>query len=185
MYCLRKHLAAVVLLASLAFARPALCDLTVGFGTLPSTFAVGDMFTVDILADIPNPVVGWGLDLAFDPTKLTLTAPPTIGSAWSPAFAPDSDGLAALAFPASISGLAVPLASLSFTVAALGDFGLGLSTTPGDLTEGFALDPSGFALTTFLPPPPPGPSGVVPVPSAFLLAAFGLGTVGWIKRRVG
>ncbi len=55
------------------------------------------------------------------------------------------------------------------------------SVTPADLTEGFALDPTGFAEVTF----EPGEVTVVPTPGAVVLGVMGLGLVGWVKRRIG
>jgi hypothetical protein len=117
---------------------------------------LGDTFTVDLVADLGSPVIGWGLDLATtsvgasDPAVLTIIAPPTIGSSWmAPPYNPDGDGVAGLGFPAGISGNNVLLATLHYRADAPGEMDLLLSITPGDNTEGFALYPTGFATPTF------------------------------------
>src|SRR5262249_52065103 len=122
-------------------------------------------------------VVGWGLDLTVtQPTLMSLVGAPAIASPpWVPANAPDGDGLAGIASLAppingSVSGNNVALATLHFTAKLVGDTDLVLSTTPGDLTEGFALDPSGFDTVTFQA----GHVTVVPEPATVLCLASGL-----------
>jgi len=139
------------------------------------TVVLGTNFTVNIVADIDMPVVGWGLDVVpAIPGFVSLTTTPAIGTDWLSAFAPDGDGLAGLASPlpptnGSVSGTGIVLATLSFSADAIGATSLVASITPGDQTEGFALDPTGFATVTFQP----GQVTVVPEPSttAFLLIA--------------
>ena len=169
-----NRLKVLTLLVSLVVASSARASLvTVRFEPSSQTVNLGDTFNVQIVADISSPVVGWGLDFAIaSPPILSETAAPVIGAAWVPAPAPDGDGLASLAFPNSVSGTGVLLATLTLHANAIGATDLLLSVTPGDLTEGFALDPTGFAELTIQP----GHANVVPEPSTIgLLALIGLG----------
>jgi hypothetical protein len=174
---LTNRSAIVFLLVLLSHQHVAQATVTVRFEPSDLAVDVSDAFTLDIVADIPDPVLGWGLDLALDPTIASLVGVDAIGPLWTPAFAPDGDGLAAIAFPSSISGNDVLLATLSFSALALGETDLLLSVTPGDLNEGFPLDPTGFADLIF-------ESGhvTVPEPAALLLAA-GMLTVMQRRRR--
>ena len=112
---------------------------------------LGSNFTIDIVADIIPPVVGWGLDLSLDtPGIASQVGLPSINFPWILANAPDGDSLVALAFPfapvnGSVSGSSIVLATLTFHADAIGQTYLTPSATPGDLTEGFPLDPTGFA----------------------------------------
>lgn len=128
-------------------------------------------FTVDIVADIYQPIVGWGLDVVLTmPGVIVQNGAPAIGPAWIGAAAADGDGLAGLAFPSSVSGVGIVLATLTFNPNALGTTQLDLQLTPGDLSEGFALDPTGFASVTLTS----GSVTVVPEPTTALLLAGGL-----------
>lgn len=167
--------AAGVMVCLSAMGTPAVASIvTVRFDPPSQTVTLGDPFTVDIVADIDMPVVGWGLD--FTPATLgiiSLTGLPAIGADWLSAFAPDGDGLVGLASPlppfnGSISGIGIVLATLSFSADTIGATDLVASITPGDLTEGFALDPTGFATVTFQP----GVLTVIPEPSTLVLLVF-------------
>jgi hypothetical protein len=129
----------------------------------------GEVFEIRLLADISDPVLGWGLDLSLAPGVLSVVGAPSISSPWQSVPAADGDGLAAYAFPDSVSGQDTLLATLTFSADAVGETDLVLSVTPGDLTEGFPLDPSGFATSTFQT----GHVTVVPEPGAALVAAAG------------
>jgi hypothetical protein len=156
-------------------------DIIVGFAPPAKIVGLGDSFTIDIIADIPasEPILVWGLDLTIaNPAIASLTGPPEIGSEWFPAFSPDGDGLAGLAFPTGVSGIGVVLATLSFSADAIGDTYLFLSTTPGDPTEGFGLDPTGFANVNF----EPGHVQVIPEPSALHMGALGLASIALLTR---
>jgi|CXWL01.1.fsa_nt_gi hypothetical protein len=164
----KLRLAALVLVLAIQssplLAQP--IDVTARFGPPTQTVNVGDFFTVDIMADINHPIVGWGLDFVIaNQTVLSQSAVPSIGPSWFPSFAQDGDGLAGLAFPTSISGSGIRLATLQLHADAVGDTNLLLSITPGDLSEGFALDPTGFATTTF----ELGHITVTPEPAAAML----------------
>jgi len=168
----------VLCTAVLLLASPALADTVFGyFNPAVKVANVGDIFTIDIVADMTNPIVGWGLDLTVtDPMYANRTATdPVIGPDWDPAFAPDLDGLAGLAFPVGVSGPGILLATVEFQALALGTTNLVLSVTPGDLTEGFALYPSGFDNYEFSL----GTINVVPEPAALALLALGA----LIRRR--
>ena len=118
-----------------------------------ANISIGDIFTLNILADISEPVLGWGLDLNFDPGLVNQTAAPVIGPSWFAALSPDGDGLAGLAFPTPVSGTGILLASLSFEAMAEGTALFSSSITPFDLSEGFPLAfalPGSFADVVFI-----------------------------------
>ena len=140
----------VALLVVMLFgAHTALATVIVRFNPSNAEVQKGQQFQVQIVADIPSPVVGWGLDVAHSTSAISQVGSPAIGPAWSAAFAPDGDDLAGMAFPQSISGSGILLATLTFSADTLGGTDLIASITPGDLTEGFPLDPTGFADVTF------------------------------------
>ncbi len=177
---MKKWLGCLMALAWIIPASSEAATVSVSFQPLNSTVNVGDNFSVGIMANISDPILGWGLDVSFDPTILSLSGTPTIGSLWLGAFAPDGDGLAALAFPTGVSGNNVLLATLTFHAINFGTSGLAASVTPGDLTEGFALvAPGAFADLTFTA----GSVSAVPLPAAVLLFGSGLlGLVGIARR---
>ncbi len=155
-------------------------NIVVGFDTPDVTVSLGDVFALNIVADIDEPVLGWGLDLTIDNSSvLSTVGAPSIGPLWVGAFTPDGDGLVAIAFPDSIVGTDILLATVFFSADVLGETDLFLSADDDGLTEGFPLDNVGFARITF----EPGHVTVVPVPAAGALALLGLGVVAWGRRR--
>lgn len=165
----------------LSFGKSAPATVTVRFDPPDVTVDLGDIFTLDIVADIPDPVVAWGLDLTIDDGLVlstwpdnVLCSPPVIGPEWAdPGFTPDGDLLGGIGFPNSVSGTSILLATVTFSADALGDTDLFLGddnpypheSPPNDLTEGFGLDPSGFAEVSYMT----GHVAVVPEPSTILL----------------
>ena len=145
----------------------------------------GNPVSVDLLADLPNPALGWGLDVSFDSSILSLTNV-AIGSSWAPSFAPDGDGLVGLAFPFPISGNNITLATLTFDTLGSGTSSLDASITPLDFTEGIPLLTGGFDTVIFTSgsvevtssdPTSPNP---IPEPSTIVLFASGLaGLAAW------
>jgi hypothetical protein len=155
--------------------------VTVFFEPSASVVDPGDIFTVDLKADIPDPVLGWGLDVSFDTAILSLGSI-TIDPLWFPGTSFDGDGLVGLAFPTAISGTDIRLAQLTFTGLSPGTTSLVASATALDFTEGFALFPTGFADVTFVE----GSVSVTPEPGTFLLMSTGLLVMlgyGWRRRR--
>ena len=168
--------AAVLLLAAGA-SRAA--PISVGFDPSTSSVLPGQVFDVLVVADIPDPVVGFGLDLSFDPGLLSLTGL-TIGPTFNQVPSPDGDDFAGLAFPAAVSGPGTVLADLQFTaLGSLGTTQIKLGFTPGDLTEGFALETGEFAELVALA----ATVNVVPEPATLGLIALGAGLSGLGRRR--
>jgi len=149
-----KFLCALLAVGAFGLAG-ASAEIIVGFDPVTSTMpvGVGNTVTVDIVADIPagEPVLVWGLDLAVsDPAEVSWSLV-GIGPSWYGAETPDDDDLGGLAFDTGISGDGVLLATIQFTsLVPVVDTTLLLSDDyPTDLTEGFALDPSGFATVNY------------------------------------
>lgn len=140
---------------------------------------VGSSVSYDIVATITDAsILGWGLDLTLssgDGGAATLNTV-TVGSDWIAGTA-DGDGLGGLAFPASVIGTST-LATIDLTADAIGTVDLILSTTIGDDTEGFALDPTGFEADVTLNS---GVLNIVPEPTA--LALLLAGGVFALRRR--
>ena len=160
--------------ALLLAASPArAADVVVRMMPSDSTVNVGQVFTIDIVADLSVPVLGWGLDFSIDdPSIVSMDGSPQLASPpWAGVLAPDGDGLVALTDPAgsSIRGLAIPLASITLVARRVGETDLRLTVTAGDLTEGFAMDPTGFATVSF----EPAHITVVPEPCSWALLLLG------------
>jgi hypothetical protein len=163
-------LTGLVMSITSASTRGGVVDVSVRFEPADQTVGIGEPITVNLVADVTSPVIGWGLDVIEDtPGIITPSAPMTIGPAWWAADTVDGDGLAGLAFPDSYSGTGILLATFSFTAIAEGDTYLLASYTLGDDTEGFALDPSGFANVEFVP----GHITVTPEPAALAMLMIG------------
>lgn len=143
---------------------------------LGGTQSLGAAFDVELRASMSEPVLGWGLDLTYDASKIQLTSAPVIAPAWVAFPAPDGDGLAGAAL-AAVTGADVLLATLHFQAIGVGVSQLLLSATLSDLTEGFALDPSGFDSVSF----ESGSVTIVPEPASGALLLAGL--VALARRR--
>jgi len=167
---------AVVAVVVGLFAAPAMAGVVVRFDPPSDTVNLGDVFTIDIVADADEPIIGWGLDIDIEfPAFVSIGGPVSIPNPpWVPANAPDGDGLAALASPfaptnGSVIGNDILLATLTLSADAVGITDINALSTPGDLSEGFPRDGTGFAETTFLP----ATIEVVPEPAAGLLLVVG------------
>lgn len=169
---------AMVLAAGLFGAGSAQALSIVGFAPAAQSVEIGSPVSVDIVADFSDPVVGWGLDLAWAPGVVALSGAPVVGPAWNPVLAPDGDGLAGLAPPGGVSGTGVVLATLTFDGVGLGTSALALSATAGDLTEGIPLLGGGFDTTSFLL----GSVEVVQVPEPGLAALLAASLVALAPR---
>jgi len=165
----RARLIPITLLGYLFAGSAAHATVTVRFDPPVVTTPVGSTVDVSIYADIPTPVVAWGLDLVIgDGGVASVATPPVIGPSWLAATTADGDGLAGLAFPNSITGSNILLATVSLQAISVGESDLVIQVTPGDPTEGFGLDPIGFASTSFLP----GRLQVTPEPSTALICTI-------------
>ena len=88
-------------------------------------------------------MLAWGLDLTLDQPLVAVSGAPVLGPGWLAFATPDGDGLGGVALE-GVTGTHL-LASLTLEGLAPGLVSLGLAVTPRDRTEGFALDPTGFA----------------------------------------
>ena len=151
---MRKRICVSVLLAALMLGAGGTAKADISVWLEPSSYVVGlgDIFTVDILADIPiaDGIVGFGMDATFD--ALILGHDPvfdvSIGSSFDPAATLDGDALAGtLPFgfppPPPVSGDDVLLATMTFEALSLGTTSIDGGITVGDPLEGFALPGGG------------------------------------------
>ncbi len=178
---MKKFLASLLLTASLGATAMAGTSVNVYLVPQDSVIGLGDTVMVDIYADMSEPILGWGLDLdALSPGVADKTGNMSIGGTWNAATAIDGDDLAGVVPfpPVGVSGNGILLASVEFVGLSLGTTILDLSDdNPADLSEGFALDPTGFASVSYTD----GSIRVVPEPAAIALLA--LGGLAALRRR--
>ena len=79
MFSLKRETVVVGLVTLVCLGGPARGGLIVRFDTPERTVGLGEVFTIDILADAEDPLVGWGVDLSFDPSVLSRVDSPAIG----------------------------------------------------------------------------------------------------------
>jgi hypothetical protein len=182
-----NQLIAIFLLAALTCAsRPARANVIVNFDLPQTNVHVGDMFSVEVRADLAFGMAGWGMLFHIqDPSVCHLTGPPLTAPPWWSTTTLTEEGwrLGGLAFPEPISGPGVLLATLNFKADTVGETDLVLSIDPNDLTQGFALAapfPSGtFDIYTLNL----GHVTVLDVPAPGVLAVFFCAGVGHRRRR--
>lgn len=180
----RAGAAAAAAVALLGLASSGRASVSVRVEPGAASTAVGATFQVALVADLDDPVLGWGLDLAFDPAVIAPTGAPAIGPLWNLGVgSADGDGLAGGVLPGpaatGVAGTDVLLAELEFRALAPGFSELVLSYTPADFTEGFALDPSGFATDVELGG---GSVTVVPEPATGALLGASLAALAAASR---
>jgi hypothetical protein len=169
-FTLRTCAVVMVAIASIASAE----NIIVHLNPSANQIMLGQTFALDVYADIPASVVGWGLDLTRG-DEVTMVGLPVIGPAWVPAPSGDGDNLTAFAFPNSVSGTNVMLFSAVFRANSIGTVSFNVLATQGDLTEGFPLQTGGFANFSASI----ASVEIVPEPATLLLTGLG----GIILRR--
>ncbi len=178
-----KNILCLSLLACLLPISSGATPINVSFVLSASVVNVGETFTVDLVADIPDPVLGWGLDVTFNPAILSQVGVLIANPPWDAGFAPDGDELVGLAFPLPIAGDDIRLATLTFRAIAPGLSALVASLTADDQTEGFPLafpaSPGSFAEVSFID----GSVNIIPVPATLALISLGLAVLGFERHR--
>lgn len=177
---MRCKLGMLCMVVAAALATPAWAAIDVYLAPVDSYTTVGGTVAVDILADIPvgEPIVGWGLDLSVDlPVGHVVAGSVVIGPLFDAVPTADGDDLAGYVHLDSLSGNGVLLATVTLMGDVLGDTPLTLGDNnafphvapPADLTEGFGLDPTGFADVNYTG----GVLHVIPEPATFALLVLG------------
>ncbi|MCG8408324.1 MAG: PEP-CTERM sorting domain-containing protein [Phycisphaerales bacterium] len=182
------------LMAGFLATSSATATIVVSFDPPTQTVGTGDVFTVDIVASIPenDATIGWGLDFDIaDLLLVTQTAtPPVIGPSWDAAGTLDGDGLAGLAPTPPGTGIwdannPILLATIELQADLINEGVTALllsDNNPADLTEGFALEPPPagvFANVTY----EPGEVTVIPEPTTLTLLALVTVSIAGRRRR--
>ena len=172
---------AILVVGTLALGS-AWASITVSFNPVDSAItSLGGTALVDIVADIPeeDAILTWGLDLDVANPAIADWTLDSIGGLFTPIGSPDGDDLGGLVpQPGNVWGTDILLATVEFTGFQYGVTAIDLSDdNPPDLTEGFGLDPSGFADVIY----GSGTVTVTPEPSALSLMA--LAGLAILRRR--
>ncbi len=139
---------------------------------------VGQSVVVQVLADLSEPVIGFGFDFVFDPTLLRLDSVTIPQPFVSLVGSRQSGGVLAMAYPNNAQGTASLLASARFTTLSPGLAVVGIVADPGDKTQGFPeLQVGEYSTVTVRTA---GIRIVVPEPSTVLFLAVGILAMFWL-----
>ncbi len=108
-----------------------------------STYQPGDAVEVSVFATTSSLLVGYGFDLSAGVELDYLdfdTGPDFVGVPTTP----DADRMAGLSFTGGVDGVDILLGIAHYLATGTGNVSIALTTTSGDLTEGFARFGSGF-----------------------------------------
>ena len=168
------------LIASIATSSTARATVSVSLELPANSPAVGESFDIRIVADLSEAILGWGLDFDVALLAIAVVTDVQIADPWLAASTTDGDELAGVAFPSSISGSHILLATLTLEALAEGSTDLFIGDDhPTDLTEGFALDPSGFDAVEYTP----DVLTIVPEPASIGTLGALLVIAAWRHRR--
>lgn len=169
---------------------------SVRFVVADSDIRVGETFTVDVVVDgvvAPDEVFAFGFDIV-PPAAFTEVAPPAVSAPFTDdsALFPATD-VAGSVFPTGPNGDGIVLATLSFSCASAGVFGLSVVSDLLDPNEGLFtlfdrvdLDYAGDVTINANVPEEPPPVEPVPAVSAWGLMLLGLllpGLAVFARRR--
>jgi len=155
-------------------------DVMVSLDKPNPSFTTGQTFSVNLLASISDPILGFGLDFNFDSSLLTLDSA-VVAPSWFAAIGTEANDVVGLAFPLPVSGSTV-VETLNFTALNTGSTTLDLAYDSTNLAEGFPLASGGFARSNLRDEAPI--TGIVPEPSAvFLLGTMAIALLRSFKQR--
>jgi hypothetical protein len=143
----RMVFATLIALCAFAASGTMTAQVAIRFDPATPTVTTGGAINARVLANIPAPLIGYGLDLQFDRAALSLRSV-EVGPAWFSATSANGSPLVGLAFPGPVSGRDTLLGTVHFQVNqghCKGTTTISLNAAPDDLTEGFALVTGGFA----------------------------------------
>ncbi|MBU0639873.1 MAG: PEP-CTERM sorting domain-containing protein [Planctomycetes bacterium] len=158
-------------------------DIMVDVNPVDATISdVGLTVTVDIVADIPeaDAILVWGLDLDVADPGIADWTLVSIGPLFNAVQqTPDGDLLGGLVpQPGNVWGDDILLATVEFAGYAVGITGITLGDDyPTDVTEGFGLDPTGFATVVY------GAGTVEVLPEPATLSLMALAGLALLRRR--
>lgn len=175
-----------LLLALPAIAHAGAIDIHI----LPTaqTVTVGQSFDVTIVADVEDPILGFGFELLYDETLFALEDT-QVGQAFLPTRMSAQGAFSALAYPSGAAGEELVLGSASLVALTTGVGNIGIAIPANTAVWGFA-ETAVAAFATWEATPatvtvsPPGGGGgepPIPEPTTALLIAAGFLT---LARRV-
>lgn len=121
----------------MALASGAQADITIDFIPIGNDFQPGRPLTVEIIADIEDPIIGFGFDWLFDAAFIEPSAF-MLSELFTAAGGTDSDSIVALAYPDPVVGEDVLLGTLQFDAVSEGDSIVSLHDVTGGRNTGFA-----------------------------------------------
>ncbi len=152
-------------------------SLSVWAEPVNSEIQLSQTVTVKIYGEFSEPVISFGFHLDYDRTLLTLTGL-TPASTFTALNSPHTDGVAGLAYPDSLEGDRVLLATARFKANAVGTSEIDIAVTPNDPTEGFELASACDSEATLAPASVTIIDRPIPEPSSLLLLLAGVGVLG-------